>query len=56
MVIGDMPDNEVEQALARAGVAPAASVRYVVETLVEKAVVSWTAGVWRLAVPPGRSW
>lgn len=47
MIIGEL-DGEVEQALARAGASADKSAHYVVEPLIESAVVSSTAGVWRV--------
>lgn len=48
MEIGELPDAEVEAALAAAGVATADTTGWVADPLVETAVVSATAGVWRI--------
>lgn len=48
MEIGELPDAEVEPALAAAGVAVTDTTGWAADPLVETSVVSATAGIWRV--------
>lgn len=48
MSIGELPQGEVDQALANAGIRALDATRYAADPLIETAVASATAGVWRV--------